>query len=105
MTDSNRDSQEYWQIKAAKAKFAQPNFYFGQQVGMHWEDNQGNSYYEIGEIIGMQYETSGDYPNQWSYRLRLLWSNSCPWRIGRDGDSFEPESSLVADDTDLGTIN
>lgn len=105
MTESNPDSQQYWQIKAPKAKFAQPKFYFGQQVGIPWQDDQGNSYYEIGEIMGMQYETSGNYANQWSYRLRLLWSNSSPWRIGRDDDMFEPECHLVADDTDIRTIN
>jgi len=105
MTDCDRDRQQYWLIEAPKTKFPQPKFHYGQQVGLHWKDDEGNSYYEIGEIIGMQYETSIGYLNQWSYRLRLIWSNSCPWRIGLEEETFDPESSLVADDTDLTTID
>ncbi len=105
MTDPNHDSQQYWQIKAPKTKFPEPKFHYGLQARKHWHDEQGNYHYEIGEIIGMQCESTGNYANQWSYRLHLLWSNCCPWRIGLDEDDFEPESSLVADETDLSAID
>lgn len=54
MTDRLQDPQQYWYIPVPKNKFAKPKFYPGQQVGYSWEDEFGNAYYDIGEIVGMQ---------------------------------------------------
>jgi hypothetical protein len=94
-----RQLQQYWWIKIPIALFPKPKFYLGQQVGVPWEDEQGDRYYDIGIIVGMQYAAFDDSPSEWYYRLHIIRSDSCPWQIGFDRDYFEPESSLVTDDT------
>jgi hypothetical protein len=58
-------------------------------------------YYDMGEIIGMQYNSSSNTLPEWSYLIRLLKSEKSSWLIGSDDGNFEYESNLVADCTSL----
>ena len=99
MTDNSQELQHYWVICIPKHKFPEPKFSLGQQVGLSWEDEFGNPFYDIGEIAGMQYVAEGKQPAQWYYRMHLLRCACEPWLDGKYDELFEPESCLVADDT------
>jgi hypothetical protein len=102
MTDQPQNPQEYWYIPLPKNKFPKPKFQLGQQVGIPWEDEFGNSCYDIGEIIGMQYIAQANQPVQWYYRIRLLKCDRNPWLVGLNDDIFEAESRFVVDNTLIG---
>ena len=101
MTDETDESQDYWYIKVPVQKFPKPSFYPTQQVGIPWQDDEGNSYYDIGEIIGMIYGESDDHLGQWYYFFRYLKCDYEPSLIGLRNWHFIEESGLVADDTRL----
>jgi hypothetical protein len=101
MTEKTNKQQQYWHIKVPRNKFPFPKFHFGQQVRVYWEDEDGVPHYDIGEIIGMQYNTK-HYPcPEWAYLIRLIESENSPRYIGSDDGFFDYESNLVADDTPL----
>lgn len=104
MTDSDNRSPRYWYIQVPTEHFPKPKFHFLQQVRSYWKDDFGNSQYEIGEIIGIQYGASGYHLAEWSYLLRLLKSNFRQCLVGSDDGVFVYESSLVADDTDIDIV-
>ncbi len=99
MTDQLNNPQEYWYIPVPKAKFPEPKFHYGQQVGLSWEDDRGNRHYDIGEIIAMEYTAQGNQPVQWYYRLRYLKCDYKPSLVGTEDECLEPESDLVPDST------
>ena len=99
MTDQLRDSQQCWYIPVPKNKFPKPKFYLGQQVGLPGEDDLGNFYYDIGEIIGMKYLAYPGEPAQWHYLFRYLKCDYNPSLVGSVDAHFCEESRLVADDT------
>ncbi len=101
MTDSANNSQGYWYIPALKTRCSQPKFHFFEQVGIHWEDDEGNHFYDIGEIIAIKYVVKGNHPGQWYYLIRYLKCNFDPSFNGNEDECFEAESHLVADNTVL----
>ncbi len=101
MTDPANNPQDYWYIPVPKARCSQPNFHFFEQVGIHWEDGEGNHYYDIGEIIAIKYVVKDNQLGQWYYQVRFLKCDSDPSCNGKEDEYFEPESRLVADDTVL----
>lgn len=60
MTDNTKNRQQDWHIKVPRNKFPQPKFHFAQQIYIHWQDEQGLYHYDMGEIIGMQYNSSSN---------------------------------------------
>lgn len=103
MTDSANNAQDYWYIRVPKSRCPKPNFHFFDQVGIHWEDDQGRHYYDIGEIIAIKYVVKGNQPGQWYYLIRYLKCDFDPSFNGKEDDCFEAESHLVADDTAIAT--
>lgn len=99
MTDTPEDSQRYWQIQIPSDRLPEPLFHFTTQVGIPYEDDQGNSYYDIGIVIGMEYVENRHKRIVWSYRVRYLKCEGNPSLIGLDDDTYYEESCLVADDT------
>jgi hypothetical protein len=99
MTDRANEPQQYWYIRVPKAKFPESKFHFDEQVAIHWEDDQGNRYCDIGLIVGMQYVVQGNHPAQWYYRIRYLKCDHTPWLVGLEDDDFEEESCLVSNDS------
>ena len=99
MTDRPLDSQQYWYIRVPKNKFPLPKFDIGQQVGLLGEDDCGNWYYDIGEIIGMKYLAYKGELAQWHYLFRYLKCDYNPSLVGTIDAHFCEESRLVADDT------
>lgn len=97
MTNQQPNPQQCWQINLPLAKFPKSKFQFGDRVARHGEDDQGNHYCEIGEIIGMEYIAESDRQSQWYYRLRFLKCNYQPALVGSYNYDYEPESCLVAD--------
>jgi hypothetical protein len=102
MTNQQPNSQQCWQINLPIAKFPKSKFQFGDCVARHGQDDLGNHYSEIGEIIGMEYVVESDCPkgdrqSQWYYRLRFLKCNHQPALVGFYNYDYEPESCLVAD--------
>ncbi len=103
MTDRPLDLQQYWQIQLPIAQFPKSKFQFGDQVAIHWENELGDRYSDIGVIVGMEYIAPGDKPAQWYYRIRILKCDHQPGLVGRYDEHYEPESCFVADNTDLNT--
>lgn len=101
MTDRDNNSQDYWYIRVPKARCPKPDFDFFQQVGLAGKDDRGNYYYDIGEIIGIQYTAENNKIGQWSYLMRYLKCDYNPSLNGLDDGYFESSSRLVADDTIL----
>lgn len=101
MTQPRNRRDRYWHIKAPQRQFPKSKFDFGQQVGMHWQDEDGNAQYDIGVIIGMQYGAKGYNRPEWAYLLRWLKCDSSPEIVGSDDGNFIYESSLVADFTPM----
>ena len=97
MTNQQPNQQQYWQIQLPLAKFPKSKFQFGDRVAQHWEDDQGDHYCDIGEIIGMEYVAECDCPAQWYYRLRFVRYDYQPSLVGTYDQYYEPESCLVAD--------
>jgi hypothetical protein len=54
MTDQALNPQQYWQIQLPIAHFLKSKFQFGDRVVIHWEDDLGNHYSDLGVIIGME---------------------------------------------------
>ncbi|HEY9632579.1 MAG TPA: hypothetical protein V6D14_04180 [Coleofasciculaceae cyanobacterium] len=102
MTNETNQPQDYCYIKVPKTKFPQPKFYPTQQVGIPWHDDEGNSFYDIGVIIGMIYGESDDQSGQWYYFFRYLKCDYDPSLVGSKDWHFIEESGLVADTTVLG---
>jgi hypothetical protein len=101
MTDSVQNSQDYGYITFPKTRCSPPRFHFFQQVGNHWEDDEGNHYYDIGEIIGIKYVAKNNQPGQWYYQMRYLKCDFNPSLNGKEDECFEAEFRLVADQTSL----
>jgi hypothetical protein len=99
MTNQSLDPQQYWQIQLPIQQFPKSKFQFGEQVALHWEDDQGNHYCDIGVIVGMEYIAEGNKPAQWYYRIRFLKCDYQPSLVGSYDDYYEPESRFVADHT------
>lgn len=99
MTDPANNAEEYWYIRVPKTRASKPEFHFFEQVGSHWEDGDGNHYYDIGEIIGIKYSAKGNQPGQWKYLMRYLKCDFDPSLDGSEDDYFVAESRLIADDT------
>ncbi len=99
MTDPANNAQDYWYIRVPKSRFPEPKFYFCQQVGLPWEDVEGDRYYDIGEIIGIVYTVRGDNSAQWHYQIRYLKCSYEPSLNGEEDEYFELESRLVPDNT------
>lgn len=59
MTNQQPNSQQ-WQINLPLAKFPKSKFQFGDRVAIHGQDDLGNHYCEVGEIIGMEYVAESD---------------------------------------------
>lgn len=88
--------QRYWHVLVPQTQYPRPKFHPGDRVACHWQDEQGNPQYDMGEIIGMQYGASGYDRPEWSYLIRLLESSSSPSLVGSDDGNYIYESSLVA---------
>jgi hypothetical protein len=101
MAKKSEKSKRYWLIKVPRKQFPKPLFHFDQQVGIPSKDEQGNSYYDIGVIIGIQYTTCSSRLPQWYYRVRILKCDYNPKLVGSDDGHYIEESSLVADNTIL----
>lgn len=101
MTDPTQNSQDYWYIRIPKSRCSKPNFHFFQQLGFHWEDDDGNHYYDIGEVIAIKYVAKGDESGEWYYQMRYLRCTFDPSLNGEEDECFEAESRLVADNTIL----
>jgi hypothetical protein len=99
MTDRQLDPQQYWQIQLPIAQFPKSKFQFGDQVAIHWEDDKGDRYCDIGVIVGMEYIAKRNKPAQWYYRIRFLKCDHNPWMVGSYDDHYELESCFVADTT------
>ena len=106
MTNQQPNSQHCWQINLPIAKFPKSKFQFGDCVAINGQDDLGNHYCEVGEIIGMEYVAESDCPRdsangdcnaQWYYRLRFLKCDHQPTLVGSYNYDYEPESYLVAD--------
>ena len=101
MTDQLNDSQDYWYIRVPKSRCSKPNFHFFEQIGFPWEDEEGDRYYDIGEVIGMKYTNKGNQPGQWFYQMRYLKCEFDPFLNGLEEECFEAQSRFVADDTEI----
>lgn len=99
MTDPVNNSEEYWYIRVPKARASEPQFHFFDRIGTHWTDDEGNHYYDIGEIIGIKNTVKGDRPGQWTYLMRYLKCDFEQSLNGLEDDYFLAESCLVPDDT------
>jgi hypothetical protein len=99
MTHPANDSQDYWYIRVPKSRCREPQFHFFQQVGLHWEDDEGNHFYDLGEIVGIRYNARGKQAGQWTYLLRYLKCDADPSLKGSEDDYFEAESHLLPDNT------
>ncbi|HEY9635657.1 MAG TPA: hypothetical protein V6D14_19795 [Coleofasciculaceae cyanobacterium] len=99
MTDRTNEPQQYWYVQVPKNKFPKAKFYLGQQVGLPGEDDLGNSYYDIGEIIGMKYLAYEGESAQWHYLVRYLKCDYNPSLVGSVDAHFCEESRLVDDYT------
>lgn len=99
MTDQHQESHQYWYIPVPKVQFPEAKFHFGAQVAIHSQDDLGNCYCEIGQIIGMQYTAESNQNAQWSYRIRFLKCDHSPWLVGLYDEYFEEESRFVADES------
>lgn len=98
MTNQPLNPQQCWQIHLPISQFPKSKFQFGDCVAIHGQDDLGNYYSEIGEIIGMEYVAESDQPAQWYYRLRFLKCDHQPSLIGTYDYYYEPESCLVVDE-------
>jgi hypothetical protein len=96
---NNKPPRRYWHILVPQREYPRPKFHIGQQVGSHWQDEDGNPQYDIGIIIGMAYGARGYNQPEWTYLLRWLKCDSDPEILGTDDGNFVYESSLVADST------
>ena len=105
MTHTNHRRPRYWHIKVPQGRYPRPKFYFDQQVGVHWQNEEGNAEYDIGVIIGMQHGAKGYQRREWSYLIRWIKCDSSPEIIGSDDGNFIYESSLVADFTKITASN
>lgn len=101
LTDRDNNLHDYWYIRVPKARCPEPDFHFFQQVGWAGKDDWGNYYYDIGDIVGIQYTAEGNKIGQWSYLMHYLNYDYNPSLNGLDDGYFEPDSRLVADDTIL----
>ena len=97
----HKPPRRYWHIRVPEGEYPKAKFHFGQQVGLHWEDEEGNPQYDIAVIIGMAYGARGYNRPEWTYLIRMLKCDSSPEMVGSDDGNFVYESSLVADFTDI----
>jgi hypothetical protein len=97
MTDRPADPQQYWQIQLPIQQFPKSKFQFGDRVAIHWEDDHGTRYCDIGVIVGMQYIAEPNQPAEWFYRIRFVKCDHQPEIVDLYDEYYEPESRFVAD--------
>ena len=99
MTNQALDQQQYWQIQLPLGQFPKSKYQFGEQVAIHYKDDLGNHYCEIGVIVGMEYVAEGDQAAQWYYRICFLKCDDQPSLVGSYDLYYEPEDRFVADNS------